>query len=354
MLYELGQKYIFNYESNFLTGDYKTDFTSWSSSYVTVTNYLLSLAETIFTGYLIKSNIMSVLNFGKYYTMAHSPFAASSLFFDTGLELPQPSNLRDYRTRGMLPEQIEQVYQTGKQELPNAFKELGINLFFSTVLRDKLLAIMSFIIMSGKLGLEKFGFTDITPITEHKISEEDIVALESLYKELENEFEIKPTEPEPPVGKEQTSIETLSNDITNIIDTNIRYNETKTDIFDAVSETLTEPTEPIIEPTSVYDYEPLTEEEQKIFNELTELKNYFIKLENEDNYIMTPFPDLPSTEPISANTNRLIVPDIEKDIKDAKQSSILDIPDVDDVSIQQNTDRGQDLKPNEIKNKMEL
>jgi len=352
MIYELGQKYIFNYESNFLTGDYKTDFTNWSSSIKTVSNYLLSFAETVFTGYIIKNNIMSIFNFHKYYLMAMSPHNVHRLFYEQGLELPEPSNLRDYRSRGALLEDFRQIEQLGRSGLPSAFKELGINLFFSTILRDKFLAIGTFLLMSGKLGLEKFGISDFTPIAEHKISEEDIVALESLYKELENEFEIKPTEPELQTeGKEPINIETLKSEIIDIIDTNIRYNETKTVIFDAIP--AIQP-EPIIEPTSVYDYEPLTEEEQKIFNELTELKNYFIKLENEDNYIMTPFPDLPSTEPISGNTNRPIVPDIEKDIKDAKQSSMLDIPDVDDVSIQQNTDTDQDLKPNEIKNKMEL
>jgi hypothetical protein len=312
MLYELGQKYIFNYERNFLTGDYKTDFTSWSSSYVTVSNYLLSLAETIFTGYLIKSNIMSVLNFGKYYTMAHSPFAASNLF-DTGLELPQPYNLRDYRTRGPLPEQIEQVYQTGKRELPGAFKEFGINMFFSTVLRDKLLAIMSFILMSGKLGLEMLGIKDFTPIAEHKISEEDIEALESLYKELENEFDIRPEiTVEPTVGEEQINIQTLFNNITDIIDTNIRYNETKTEMIDAIVDDMDELTlqpEPELKPT-----EPILEPEQtNISNEdLDDLYNYMvIKFE--------------TTEYISRQN---IIPNLQEDIKKTKDTTLIQQEDI--------------------------
>ena len=308
MLYELGQKYIFNYERNFLTGDYKTDFTSWSSSYVTVSNYLLSLAETIFTGYLIKSNIMSVLNFGKYYTMAHSPFAASNLFYDTGLELPQPYNLRDYRTRGMLPEQIEQVYQTGKRELPGAFKEFGINMFFSTVLRDKLLAIMSFILMSGKLGLEMLGITDFTPIAEHKISEEDIEALESLYKELENEFDIRPEpEPEPTVGKEQINIQTLFNNITDIIDTNIRYNETKTEIIDAIVDDMDELTlqlqpEPELIPTEPSDN----------LKKLQDLYDLTVKLFKKIDY------DYETVEPATQ-----LVPNLPEDVLKTKDTTLI-------------------------------
>jgi hypothetical protein len=57
---------------------------------------------------------------------------------------------------------------------------------------------------------------------------------------------------------------------------------------------------------------------------------------------------------ISGYTERPIVPDIEKDIEDAKQSSMLDIPDVEDETIEENNETGQDLKPDEIKNKMEL
>jgi hypothetical protein len=325
MLYELGQKYIFNYESNFLTGDYKTDFTNWTSSIKTVSNYLLSLAETIFTGYLIKSNAMLIFNILKneFITTRYNLFNS---VYDTGLELPQPSNIRDFRTRGMLPEMAQQIYQTSKTSLYSLYKEFGINLFFSTVLKDKFLAIGTFLLMSGKLALEKFGIKDFTPIAEHKISEEDIVALESLYKELENEFEIKPTEPEVPVEKEPINIETLKSDITDIIDTNIRYNETKTTMIDAiVSEPVIQP-EPIIEPTSVYDYEPLTEEELKRLKIYEELNDYFDKLLSETNLITSPYPDLPES-----TKKESLVPDIEKDIKDSNPSSLLDLPDEENI-----------------------
>jgi len=350
MLYELGQKYIFNYENNFLTGDYKTDFTNWSSSFKTVSNYLLSFAETVFTGYLIKSNIMSIFNLHKYYLMALNPLATSNLFYNQGLELPQPYNLRDYRTRGALDEDIRQIGDLGRAGFPNAFKEFGINLFFSTVLKDKFLAIGTFLLMSGKLALEKFGISDITPIAEHKISEEDIVALESLYKELENEFEIKPSEPEVPVEKEPINIETLKSDITDIIDTNIRYNETKTVIFDAiVSEPVIQP-EPIIEPTSVYDYEPLTEEELKRLKIYQELNDYFDKILSETNLITSPYPDLPES-----TKKESLTPDIEKDIKDAVPSSLLDLPDeenIKDEMFEQPEKNNQEK--NDEKNKTEL
>jgi hypothetical protein len=303
MLYELGQKYIFNYESNFLTGDYKTDFTNWSSSFKTVSNYLLSFAETIFTGYLIKSNAMLIFNILKneFITTRYNLFNS---VYDTGLELPQPSNIRDFRTRGMLPEMAQQIYQTSKTSLYSLYKEFGINLFFSTVLKDKFLAIGTFLLMSGKLALEKFGIKDFTPIAEHKISEEDIVALESLYKELENEFEIKPTEPEPPVEKEPINIETLKSDITDIIDTNIRYNETKTVIFDAViddmdeliSQPEPEPTETIAEPSDN-------------LKKLQDLYDLTVKLFKKIDY------DYETVEPI--------VPNLPEDIKKTKDTTLI-------------------------------
>jgi hypothetical protein len=305
MLYELGQKYIFNYENNFLTGDYKTDFTNWSSSFKTVSNYLLSFAETVFTGYIIKSNIMSIFNFHKYYLMGMSPLTMSNLFYDQGLELPQPSNLRDYRTRGALDEDIRQIGALGRAGLPNAFKELGINLFFSTILRDKFLAIGTFLLMSGKLALEKFGIKDVTPIAEHKISEEDIVALESLYKELENEFEIKPTEPEPSVGKEPINIETLKSDITDIIDTNIRYNETKTEMIDAIvddmDELISQP-EPELIPT----------EQSDNLKKLQDLYDLTVKLFKKIDY------DYETVEPPTQ-----LVPNLQEDIKKTKDTTLI-------------------------------
>jgi len=359
MLYELGQKYIFNYKSNFLTGDYKTDFTNWTSSIKTVSNYLLSLAETIFTGYLIKNNAMLIFNILKneFITTKYNLFNTVS---DTGLELPQPSNLRDFRTRGMLPEMAQQIYQTSKTSLYPLYKEFGVNLFFSTILRDKFLAIGTFLLMSIKLGLEKFGFRDFTPITEHKISEEDIVALESLYKELENEFEIKPTEPEPPVGKEQTSIETLSNDITNIIDTNIRYNETKTTMIDAiVSEPVTQPEpEPISKPIDELDELDKIDELEEVLEKMFDIilkKDIEQFASNKDDILI----ELKSiVNDIDEKINQ--VPDIPQDIKESleknKKISTLIVPENDNITQDVDIPSKETIAPieEEKKNKTEL
>jgi len=125
--------------------------------------------------------------------------------------------------------------------------------------------------------------------------------------------------------------------------------------------------EPVLEPTKEPEPIQVYDDDEEL-KEIKKLKAYFYKLASEDNYIIRPYPDLPSTEPISDNTKRPIVPDIEKDIKDAhggsklsdgpqslvKQSSILDIPDMKDDINQQNNEIGQDLKPDEIKDKTEL
>jgi hypothetical protein len=241
---------------------------------------------------------------------------------------------------------------------------LGITFVATNIIKDRLLALGSLAMIGLKKGIETLTNYRFADLTKHDVSDEDLENMKQVFEQLQNQYLQESGFDPIKIGDEWLNlqieippIQTLSSEIDTIVEQNKTYNETKTAMIDAIVDSPSEPAiqpEPIIEPTSVYDYEPLTEEEQKIFNELTELKNYFIKLENEDNYIITPFPDLPSTEPISGSANRPIVPDIEKDIKDAKQSSILDIPDVDDVSIQQNTDRRQDLKPNEIKNKMEL
>jgi hypothetical protein len=268
-------------------------------------------------------------------------------------------------------------------------KDAG-KLLMTTIIRDKLLAITGLIGIGLKTAFEWFFKIDIAKPWQHDVTEEQFNEIIRVFELLQNEY-LTDSDLEPvKVGNEWTkeelifpSIETLEKELTEIFIMNKTYidkrfevveNEPKppepspeeinlahdiTDmlITDPVSiQKQIEPVE-VAEPIEVeepVEEQSLTEEEEKILKELIELRDYFIKLESEDNYIMTPYPDLPSTEPISDNTNRPIVPDIEKDIKDAKQSSILDIPDVDDVYIQQNTDRPQDLKPNEIKNKMEL
>ena len=161
--------------------------------------------------------------------------------------------------------------------------------------------------MSGKLGLEKFGFTDFTPITEHKISEEDIVALETLYKELENEFEIKPAEPIVSTEKEQINIETLSNDITDIIDTNIRYNETKTEMIDAVIDSIGELI-PQAEP------EPIPTEQSDNLKKLQDLYDLTVKL----------FKKIDYDDEIET---KLIVPNLQEDIKKTKDTTLIQ-PDI--------------------------
>jgi len=200
--------------------------------------------------------------------------------------------------------------------------------------------------------------SDLEPVkVGNEWTKEELIfpSIETLEKELTEIFimnktyidkrlEVVENEPMPPEPSPEEI--DLAHDITDML------------ITDPVSiQKQIEPVE-VAEPIEVEEpvstEQSLTEEEEKILKELIELRDYFIKRNNEDNYIMTPYPDLPSTEPISDNTNRPIVPDIEKDIKDAKQSSMLDKPDVEDVPIQQNTDTGQDLKPIEIKNKMEL
>jgi len=372
MIDDIYNEYVTNFNRNFLTGDYKSDFTTWTSSFKTIFNYLMSLVETGYVAYVIKQTsdtAYELLKAPYNYMTTTNPLPELTDYLlpaGTYTQRPPPTNAELIRNALKMNQKYKNYMSQFKvskilQGVKSNALSLGITFVATNIIKDRLLALGSLAMISLKKGIETLTNYRFADLTKHDVSDEDLENMKQVFEQLQNQYLQESGFDPIKIGDEWLNlqieippIQTLSSEINTIVEQNKTYNETKTTMIDAiVSEQVIQP-EPIIEPTSVYDYEPLTEEEEKIMNELIEIENYFIKLTNEDNYIMTPYPDLPSTEPISGNTNRPIVPDIEKDIKDAKQSSILDIPDVDDMSIQQNTDRRQDLKPNEIKNKMEL
>jgi hypothetical protein len=125
-------------------------------------------------------------------------------------------------------------------------------------------------------------------------------------------------------------------------------------------ETQPMPPAPVIEPSSepiekeiITSLEPLTDEELIRLNEYKKFNLYLEKIFNEDNFIISPYPDLPSTDTMKEKEK--LAPDIEKDIKEATPSSLLDLPDeenIDDEKNKQNEINSQE--ENDEKNKTEL
>lgn len=381
MIEEIYNEYVLNFNRNFISGDYKSDFTTWTSSFKTVFNYLMTGIETAYVGKLTQATLKTAYQVAKLpydYIVASNPLPEYKLGYFKGM-----SKLGDIESQGepyaesvvnMFKEaymhrpqrEISPKLQMLKMRLKSGVSTFALTFVASSLIKDRIFALGSLAAITLKKMIETTTNYRFVDLTKHEVSDEDLENIIKVFETLQNQY-LQESGLDPiKIGNEWTKeqievppITKIEEDIKIIAEQNKTYNELNKTMIDTATESLLQG-EASASRTSGAIQEPiateqsLTEEEEKILKELIELRDYFIKLENEDNYIMTPYPDLPSTEPISGNTNRPIVPNIEKDIKDAKQSSMLDTLDVEDVLIQQNTDIDQDLKPIKIKNKMEL
>jgi len=386
MMKEILDKYVISFKNNFITGDYDADFSTWSSSFKTLWNGALSFVEAGATIGLMGAGVKTI---GEVVSESNKiipdikKFAKLKYFhYKKRNEVVSPW-LQEYLKK-FQPALEKRVLERGIGSSGSSLIKDAGKLLMTTIIRDKLAAMVALAGIGLKTAFEYF-FKNIVEPWQHEVSDKQLDEIIRVFELLQNEY-LTDSDLEPvKVGDEWTkeelifpSIETLEKELTEIFIMNKTYIDKRFEVVenepkppepspeeinlahDITDMLITDPVsiqkqiEPVLEYVEPVSEQSLTEEEEKELKELIELRNYFIKLESEDNYIMTPYPDLPSTEPISDNTNRPIVPDIEKDIKDAKQSSMLDTPDVEDEPIQQNTDTGQDLKPIEIKNKMEL
>jgi len=392
MMKQILEEYVISFKNNFITGDYDVDFSTWSSSFKTLWNGVLSFVEAGATLGLMGAGVKTL---GEVVSESNKIIPDISRYAKLKYNTLRYFGRRPDVTDPFVRRQIENLRpqlntkasilggRVGSSGL-SILKDAG-KLLMTTIIRDKLAAMVALGGIGLKTAFEYFFNYDIVEPWQHEVSDKQLDEIIRVFELLQNEYLIDSDLEPVKVGNEWTkeelifpSIETLEKELTEIFIMNKTYINKRLEVVenepmppepspeeidlahDITDMLITDPVsiqkqiEPVEVAEPVSTEQSLTEEEEKILKELIELRDYFIKLESEDNYIMTPYPDLPSTEPISDNTNRPIVPDIEKDIKDAKQSSMLDTPEVEDVHIQQNTDTGQDLKPIEIKNKMEL
>jgi hypothetical protein len=385
MMKEIFLEYVVNINKNFLTGDYKNDFTTWASSFKTVTNYILSLIETGYVGYVLKNTGETAYKILRapydYITTAYPLPELTDYLVPAGTftQAQQPSRAEQIRNAIRLNERYRNMI--GGQRAKNILKgiksnalSLGITFVATNIVKDRLLALGSLVLIGLKKGVETLTGYQFADLTKHDVTDEDLENMIKVFETLQNQYlkesNLKPIK----IGDEWLNvaieippIQTINDDIKIIVEQNKTYNELNKTMVEAMPEPVLEPTieptkEPTPEPIQIYDNdEPLTEEELKRYNRYQKSYLNMVKLfseinvvEEEEDTFERPYPDLPSTEMITGNKKRPIVPNIEKDIKDAKPSSLINTIDVQDEPIEQNKDIGQDLKPDEIKNKTEL
>jgi hypothetical protein len=190
MLWEVFQKYIFDFEHNFITGNFETDFSNWSSSFNTVYNYLVSGIESASTLGLVGAGIS---NIKEVYKKAPDVIPAITKYVKY--------KYRQYTTKNKLVDPLQKallgLYKPSYQKriltmhsIPSIKTVLlkGGGLLMTTLIRDKLLALTTFGLMGLKVAFEGlFGYNIIEP-SEHEVSEKEINDLIRIFELLQNAY----------------------------------------------------------------------------------------------------------------------------------------------------------------------
>lgn len=361
MMKEIFNEYVVNFNRNFLTGNYKTDFTTWTSSFKTVFNYLMTGIETAYVGKLTQATLKTAYNVLKLpydYIVASNPLLEYDVGYFKGMS-KMVSELGDIESQGepyvesvvnMFKEaymhrpqrEIPSKLQMLKMRLKSGVSTLALTFVASSLIKDRIFALGSLAAMTLKKGFEFLTGYQVADLTKHEVSDEDLENIIKVFETLQNQYlqesgldpikignEWKKDEIEVPPIKE------IEEDIKIIAEQNKTYNELNKTMVEAIPEPIVEPIQELEpEPTQVYNYEPLTEEELKRLKVYEELNDYFDKLLSETNLITSPYPDLPSSEPI-----------ITTEVKPEETVPI-------DENLQQNKEIN--LNENDVKDKIEL
>jgi len=323
MIKQIFNEYVVNFNKNFLTGDYKSDFTTWTSSFKTINNYLMSLIETGYVGYVLKKTGETAYQILKapydYMTMTNPLPELTDLLLPAGTytQRPQPTNAELIRyalktnqayLNMMSQSKITKILQGVKS---NALS-LGITFVATNIIKDRLLALGSLAMIGLKKGIETLTNYRFADLTKHDVSDEDLENMKQVFEQLQNQYLQESGFDPIKIGDEWLNlqieippIQTLSSEIDTIVEQNKTYNETKTEIFDAVIDDMDELiSQPEPEPTE----EPIIEPSDNL-KKLQDLYDLTVKLFKKIDY------DYETVEPI--------VPNLQEDIKKTKDTTLI-------------------------------
>jgi len=245
MLYEIFQKYIYNFEHNFKTGDYKSDFTTWTSSYNTVINYFYSLIETGFSGLVVKNTLETMAKVPKHVIGGIKGFGTFLLELNNYYsrlparrnEYSHPLSILSKALMAGRGGRFSSLFYNryGIASLEDTLFKVG-QIATSVAFRDKILALSTLILMGIKTGFGFFGI-NFTP-TEHEVPEEDIKNTLENFETLQNLYLESIGQPPIKIGNEWENetveipnIEKLFDDISQIIKLDEKLVEVKEEIY---------------------------------------------------------------------------------------------------------------------------
>jgi hypothetical protein len=286
MMEAILKKYILNFDKNFITGNYERDYSTWSSSFTSLYNQVISLFETGVAVNLIKKTGETFLNTA--IEGVKLPFKIASYI---SKEYKRPS----YR---QLKLPYRHFTRNVGSSLKNVVKQSTI-LGISTVFRDKVLAAVSLFGIGFKKAIEEFFPIKLAKLSEHEVTDEQLNEIIRVFEILQNEY-LTDSDMQPiKIGNQWENeeiqippIEELEKEITDIVVMNKQYVEKRYELAEQpqIVETISQ------EPQSDFLNE-IDDELQTMIKELEGLEDttYLNEIDNELETIMN---ELNTDEPV--------------------------------------------------------
>ena len=279
MVFEIIQKYIVNFEKNFITGNYKSDFSNFNASYNTVYNYIVSIIEGSVNMYMMYETLK---NIGKN-IVSVPKFAVNQLIsrlIGFGLMVNDPEIVGAGINQDVLDAYERMGVINAVGDIPKIGKTVG-SYYFGTMIKDRIFAMGALLGIVYKTVIEELFDIEIISPTKHEVTDEDLQKIIDNFEKLQNEYQ-KDTNQQPiKIGSEWTkelteviTIEQLNHDLKDIFDLNTTYIEK---VKSVVSEpVLTTKSETFLEPVLTTKSETFLEPEP--VDELDESINEIIKM----------------------------------------------------------------------------
>ena len=175
MMEEIMKKYILNFDKNFITGDYERDYSTWSSSFTSLYNQVISMFEGAVAVNLIKKTGETFLN---------TAVEGVKLPFKIASYISKEYNRPSYR-------QLKLPYRYFERKIGSSLKNVvkqSTILTMSTVFRDKVFATIALFGIGLKKAIEEFFPVNIISPVENKVTDEQLNEIIRVFEILQNEY----------------------------------------------------------------------------------------------------------------------------------------------------------------------
>jgi hypothetical protein len=241
MMKEILEKYVISFKNNFITGDYDADFSTWSSSFKTLWNGVLSFVEAGATLGLMRAGVKTL---GEVVSESNKIIPdirryAKLKYFHYRKRNEEVSPWLQEFLKKFQPALEKQVLKSGIGSSGSSLIKDAGKLLMTTIIRDKLFAMGALIGIGLKTAFEYFFNYDIVEPWQHEVSDKQLDEIIRVFELLQNEYLIDSDLEPVKVGDEWTkeelifpSIPDLEKELTEIFIMNKTYIEKRFEVVE--------------------------------------------------------------------------------------------------------------------------